>query len=100
MHNQTLTGKSPVFFARERKGKSRTLSRFFTADTGRRMNSALLACVCLFSGAVGGRADTSSDVDLTQLPLEKLMNLEVTILRGHESLSQTPAAVSVITQED
>jgi iron complex outermembrane receptor protein len=39
--------------------------------------------------------------DLTEVSLEDLMNIEVTIAsKKHQRLSQTPAAVFVITQED
>jgi outer membrane receptor protein involved in Fe transport len=62
-------------------------------------SSILLFGLGLFAAAAVSAAETSV-TDLTLLPIEKLMEMEVTILRGHESLSQTPAAVSIVTQED
>src|SRR4051794_36634933 len=46
-------------------------------------------------------ADELSATNLATLPLEKLMDLEVTTSARHpETLAQTPAAISVITQDD
>src|SRR3954452_11177326 len=44
---------------------------------------------------------TNSASDLTGLPLEKLLDIEVTtVARKAERLSQSPAAISVITEDD
>jgi len=49
--------------------------------------------------AMGGLQ--KSPIDLTQLSLEELMEIEVTLVsRKPEPLSQAPAAVSVLTSED
>ena len=48
-------------------------------------------------------ADTATNTNLqklSNLSLEELMNTKVTILGPSESVSQTPAAVSVVTAED
>src|SRR6185503_13518983 len=50
--------------------------------------------------AAHGAAATTNSVDLSQLPLEQLLNMDVTILRGHETLSKTPAAISIVTADD
>jgi len=57
---------------------------------------ALCACTPITS-----IAQTSTPRDLTQLPLEDLMNVQVvSVSRKEQKLSQTGAAVFVITQED
>jgi len=45
-------------------------------------------------------ASAKSNGDLTQMSLEDLMNTEVTLSRKSETVSQTAAAVYMITQED
>src|SRR5436190_21413365 len=69
---------------------------FFCASRRSRAACAVLA----LAGATLCSAQPAPEVDLTSLPIEKLMEMEVTILRGHETLSKTPAAVSIVTQED
>lgn len=58
----------------------------------------------LLTGAVDAQNSTPVDrppVDLTQVPLEDLMNITVTsVSRKEQKLSQTAAAVFVITQDD
>src|SRR6266566_267167 len=44
---------------------------------------------------------TNSHADLTSLPIEKLLDMEVTsVARKTETLSQSPAAIAVITADD
>ncbi|MGH7950898.1 MAG: TonB-dependent receptor plug domain-containing protein [Limisphaerales bacterium] len=45
-------------------------------------------------------AAVSANADLGNLSIEQLMNIKVSILGPSESISQTPAAVSVVTQND
>src|SRR5579872_3194276 len=61
----------------------------------------------LWAGVTSLQADTTNsttraaaNVDLTQVPLEQLLNMKVTILRGHDTLSKTPAAISIVTSDD
>ena len=42
----------------------------------------------------------TNNVDLSEVPLEQLLNMDVTILRGHDTLSKTPAAISIVTADD
>ena len=51
-------------------------------------------------GGVAGAADPTATNDLTSISLEDLMNIKVSILGPSESVSKTPAAVSVVTQDD
>src|SRR5947209_9123363 len=57
--------------------------------------------ICLFI-ALGAFGQTPpAQPDLTELPIETLLQMEVTtVSRKSEKLSQSPAAVSVITQDD
>ncbi|HET7623780.1 MAG TPA: TonB-dependent receptor, partial [Verrucomicrobiae bacterium] len=50
------------------------------------------------NSTVNAVAETG-DVDLTGLSIEQLMNIKVSILGPSETVSQTPAAVSVVTHE-
>lgn len=60
----------------------------------------LAACVGAAAGAQGPAASQPA-ADLTSLSLEDLMNVEVTtVSRQKQSVSEAPAAVTVITQED
>src|SRR6185437_15066344 len=45
-------------------------------------------------------AAATNNVDLSEVPLEQLLNMDVTILRGHDTLSKTPAAISIVTADD
>jgi iron complex outermembrane receptor protein len=46
------------------------------------------------------RASTTTNLDLSELPIEQLLKMDVTILRGHDKLSETPAAISIVTADD
>ncbi|HEY2083117.1 MAG TPA: TonB-dependent receptor plug domain-containing protein, partial [Verrucomicrobiae bacterium] len=50
--------------------------------------------------AAHGQAVTSTNIDLSEVPLEQLLKMDVTILKGHGTLSQTPAAISIVTSDD
>ena len=65
----------------------------------RRWRVASGAVLCL---ALSSPADTTSGPsDLTDVPIETLLEMEVTtVARKTEKLSQSPAAVSVLTQDD
>jgi iron complex outermembrane receptor protein len=54
----------------------------------------------LFLSLSTSQASTSTNIDLSEVPLEQLLKMNVTILRGHDVLSKTPAAVSVVTSDD
>jgi iron complex outermembrane receptor protein len=60
-----------------------------------------VACaVCAFA-PIAAFAQTSTQRDLTQIPLEDLMNVQVvSVSRKEQKLSQTGAAVFVITRDD
>jgi iron complex outermembrane receptor protein len=65
----------------------------------------VFSLVCLFRWADVIRAAETDGIvaspsELTTWSIEKLLDAPVTIMRGHETVSQTPAAVSVVTQED
>jgi iron complex outermembrane receptor protein len=60
---------------------------------------AVAASILLLTGS--GGAQNGVPIDLTQVPLEDLMDMTVTsVARKEQKLSQTAAAVFVITQED
>lgn len=59
-----------------------------------------LAVALFLSAATTSKADTATNLDLSEVPLEILLNMDVTILRGHDNLSKTPAAISVVTSDD
>jgi iron complex outermembrane recepter protein len=63
---------------------------------------ALLAAVSLLSlAAPGSLGADPAPTDLTELSLDQLAQMKVTIASKHEEqLSQTPAAITVITQDD
>lgn len=70
-----------------------------------RAMKALSTAVVSLTLAAAQAAETGAPAtpakDLTDLPIEKLMDLEVTsVSRTPQKLSQSPAAVYVITQED
>ena len=62
----------------------------------------LLLSTTAFTLASTTNATTAltTNVDLTEVPFEQLLNMQVTILRGHDTLSKTPAAISVVTSDD
>ena len=63
-----------------------------------RQNIALAALLVSLAGDAKGQKAAR---DLTEASLEDLMNIEVTtVSKREQKLSQTPAAVFVITQED
>jgi iron complex outermembrane receptor protein len=49
---------------------------------------------------MGTAAENTNAVDLTNLSIEQLMDIKVSILGPSETVSKTPAAVSVVTQDD
>ena len=60
----------------------------------------LLVCLLVVCFAPAGRA-AQQPRDLTEISLEELMNIEVvSVSRKQQRLSEVPAAVYVITQED
>jgi iron complex outermembrane recepter protein len=58
---------------------------------------ALLVIIFLPAAA---HAQATNNVDLSEVPLEQLLNMDVTILRGHDTLSKAPAAISIVTSDD
>ena len=67
---------------------------------GRRTIITLSAAGCLAMTAGRTGAVETTNVDLTSLSIEQLMDIKVSILGPSETVSKTPAAVSVVTQED
>src|SRR6185503_4372352 len=61
---------------------------------------ALLALFLLPLLPAAARASSTNNLDLSEVPLEQLLNMDVTILRGHDTLSKTPAAISIVTADD
>src|SRR3569833_315994 len=61
---------------------------------------AILAILLMPLLPAATRASSTNNVDLSEVPLEQLLNMDVTILRGHDTLSKTPAAISVVTADD
>src|SRR5580704_7845234 len=60
-----------------------------------------LLIFCGLSGTMAMRAQSPAVIDLTKISLEDLMNVEVTsVSKKEQKLSQTGAAVYVISQED
>ncbi|HWD90758.1 MAG TPA: TonB-dependent receptor [Verrucomicrobiae bacterium] len=69
--------------------------------TARGGQKAVLAVVTLFFVlATQAQEVTKTNIDISELPLEQLLKMDVTILKGHETLSQTPAAISIVTSDD
>lgn len=67
------------------------------------MASRLLSILCLATAVVraDSPADTNSIQSLKQMSLDDLMNVEITsVSKKEEKLSEAPAAVYVLTQED
>src|SRR5690349_7278575 len=61
----------------------------------------ILAAMALLSCFSGAAQLTDNRSDLTELPIEALLQMEVTtVSRKSEKLSESPAAISVITQDD
>jgi len=59
----------------------------------------LALVVIIFLSAIA-QASTTTNLDLSELPLEQLLKMDVTILRGHNPLSEIPAAISIVTADD
>jgi iron complex outermembrane recepter protein len=59
-----------------------------------------MVLVSLAGGNIAAAADPTATNNLTSMSLEDLMNIKVSILGPTESVSKTPAAVSVVTQDD
>jgi iron complex outermembrane receptor protein len=66
---------------------------------GRQAQMAFITIFFLFF-AVASHASTSTNIDLSEVPLEQLLQMDVTILKGHDTLSKTPAAISIVTSDD
>ena len=75
--------------------RERTFGWFTPAEWRR-----FLAFLVLTFLPAAAHASTTNNVDLSEVPLEQLLNMDVTILRGHDPLSKTPAAISVVTSDD
>src|SRR5689334_2345309 len=67
----------------------------------KKTNCFLLALAMMsFAGPVRSQ-NLPTQPDLTELPIETLLGMEVTSVARHsEKLSQSPAAISVITEDD
>jgi len=70
------------------------------AACDRRGTFLVLTVVLFLSTTTTSRAGTTTNLDLSEVPLEQLLNMDVTILRGHDTLSKIPAAISVVTSDD
>src|SRR5436190_19712189 len=79
---------------------ARLAERILVRSVGAKMSRFTLA---LFSALTLNLSSQESKpaVDISDLPIEKLMEMEVTsVARKTETLSKSPAAISVVTQED
>src|SRR5260221_655387 len=76
-------------------------SKRLQEKTANKPTCFLLALAMMsFAGPVRSQNSTSHP-DLTELPIETLLGIEVTSVARHsEKLSQSPAAISVITEDD
>jgi iron complex outermembrane recepter protein len=94
--------KSLCVKRRGQKGKASSLDPGFRQDSapGSWLNTFLWILSCFFLlGGTGWSEGTAKD--LTNLPLEDLMQVSVTsVSKKEEKLSDAPAAIFVITQED
>ena len=64
-------------------------------------DGSLIGSLLLAASAWGAELSSITQSNLTELPLEALLQLEVTsVSRKPEKLSQSPAAIGVITQDD
>ena len=72
------------------------LMHFLHSLFGKHECQGVLALAMIFLPSVAPAA-TTNDLDLSEMPLEQLLNMNVTILRGHDTLSKSPAAISVVT---
>src|SRR5688500_14959579 len=63
-------------------------------------NLPVIFAALLLATTLHASAAAYNDVDITEIPIEQLMNIPVTILKGEGTLSESPAAVSVVTQEE
>jgi iron complex outermembrane receptor protein len=71
------------------------------SDTVVKMGIAGLLLIFITGTATGEALDPSSNTDLTELSLEELMSVEVTsVSKKKQKLSESAAAIFVITQED
>jgi iron complex outermembrane recepter protein len=68
--------------------------------SGKRQRPAFLALLVMIFLPTVIYGSTTTNLDLSEVPLEQLLNMDVTILRGHDMLSKTPAAISVVTADD
>src|SRR5436190_342033 len=79
---------------------ARLAERILVRSVGAKMSRFTLA---LFSALTLNLSSQESKpaVDISELPIEKLMEIEVTsVARKTEKLSQSPAAIAVVTQEE
>jgi len=61
----------------------------------------MLALTIMWFAAAARSQNPATSPDLTELPIETLLGIEVTSVARHsEKLSQSPAAISVITEDD
>src|SRR5438132_11575535 len=95
---RTTTATTAIFALAPRRKQRGKASLFSNATFAGWRITAVVAAVCLLAASAVRAASTN--IDLTDLPIEKLMDIKVTILRGHDTLSKTPAAVSVVAQAD
>jgi iron complex outermembrane receptor protein len=69
-------------------------------DYRKRIAVAWTLAALLSVGNARAQTAATTNVDVSELPLEQLLKMDVTILKGHEPLSQTPAAISIVTSDD
>src|SRR5437667_11393845 len=76
-------------------------SKLFQAKTWNKPNCFLLALTIMSFASPVRSQNSLAQPDLTELSIETLLGIEVTSVARHsEKLSQSPAAISVITEDD
>lgn len=80
----------------KQSGCAALFSRTCDSSTVRIKNLFIIVC---FTFAAAAHAEESTN-DISDLSIEQLMNIKVTILGPSASVSRTPAAVSVVTADD
>jgi hypothetical protein len=76
----------------------RLISIFGACD--RRGTLLVLTVVLFLSATTTSRAGTTTSLGLSEVPLEQLLNMDVTILREHDTPSKISAAIFVVTSDD
>jgi iron complex outermembrane receptor protein len=94
MNNRPFKRKTAVL-----SGLQKVMLSVFSVSSRRKYQEFVALLVVAFL-PTAARAATTTNVDLSEVPLEQLLTMNVTILRGNDMLSKTPAAISIVTADD